>query len=211
MKKILYLGLELPQLLQRKEVTHCPLIEIIPYKKDNLSVIEAFMHFKKSTHLLFTSKSAVSIFIELGRDFEVDIKGINQKKIIAIGKKTEKKLRSFGVEGVTVAQNETSEGVIVLLNKLMTSFTFLLWPHSDLSRPVIVEGLKTLKSPYFAASFYTTIKKKPLQIPELLNFDEIVFTSPSTVDAIYKKIPDDKILTCIGPVTKNSLIKAQYL
>jgi len=53
-------------------------------------------------------------------------------------------------------------------------------------------------------SFYDTTSVAPNPSLNLQQFDEIVFTSPSTVDAFiqfFKQLPHDKQLTCIGPIT----------
>jgi uroporphyrinogen-III synthase len=45
-------------------------------------------------------------------------------------------------------------------------------------------------------------------VPNLAAFDEIVFTSPSTIEAflaIFGALPRDKILTPVGPVTEAAL------
>jgi uroporphyrinogen-III synthase len=61
---------------------------------------------------------------------------------------------------------------------------------------------------FTAIDLYDPIFQAPLPIPNLDEFDEIVFTSPSTVRAflaIYGEIPKDKIIAPIGPITKMSL------
>jgi uroporphyrinogen-III synthase len=57
---------------------------------------------------------------------------------------------------------------------------------------------------------YDTVPQKLEPIPDLNAIDEIVFTSPSTVRAfveIFRHIPQDKTLTCLGPITQEELQK----
>ena len=62
--------------------------------------------------------------------------------------------------------------------------------------------------PYLECTLYDTVIVKPNPLPNLDEFDEIIFTSPSTVEGFleaYKTLPSDKRLTPIGPVTADSL------
>jgi uroporphyrinogen-III synthase len=55
---------------------------------------------------------------------------------------------------------------------------------------------------------YETVAQRVEPVPDLRLFDEIVFTSPSTVDAffeIFGHIPSGKKIVAIGPVTADRL------
>jgi uroporphyrinogen-III synthase len=109
---------------------------------------------------------------------------------------------------VSAAENETAEGVVELLEKHDFSGAYFLWPHSLLSRPLLSDYLASRKIPCDACVFYETHTRRPASLPDLSLYDEIVFTSPSTVDAfvaLYGALPTDKLLTPIGPVTAKRL------
>jgi len=158
--------------------------------RKNLDVSQAAM----ASHCLFTSRSAVHYWT-------YPIKGV----VIALGNATAAALKERGIEA-KVAPHPTQEGVVELLETLKLSYLF--WPRSSLARPVIEEYVKKKGIPFCFVDLYETIPQRPEPLPDLNDFDEIVFTSPSTVDAflqIFGSIPRDKKLTAIGSVTESSL------
>lgn len=208
MPRALYLGLEVPENFKNESVTHCPLIAIVPRLKNDPNIQQAFAELDAYTHLLFTSKSAVSIFFTYAPYFGVNVEDIRKKCVVAIGHATAKKIQSFGLEPALVAQNETSEGIIEILSGINLQQAYLFWPHAALSRPVIVDWLKAQSVRHRDCVFYDTASQRPPDLPDLSRFSEIMFTSPSTVDAFvefYGAIPREKKLTCIGPVTAQHL------
>lgn len=212
MKNILYLGLELPNHQWDGHVVHCPLIKIVPRSKDDLEIVSAFSQFQEHTHLIFTSKPSVAIFMEYARHFGVQLQEIRDKCIVAVGKQTAAKIASFGLSATIVASNETGEGVIEELSRLTLINARVFWPHSSLSRTLIANWLTSKQILHLNFSLYDTVPRIPSTPPDLALFDEIVFTSPSVVDAfllLYKTLPSDKILTSIGPIT-HERIKSRY-
>lgn len=193
-KRVLYLGLDPSHYQSGGIVTHYPVIKVLPRTID-LEDIKAF------THLIFTSKSAVHFFFQKFSD-------ISGKIVIAIGEVTALHLDQKGIIPDYVAEEETQEGVIVLLEKLDLTHAHFLLPRSSLSRPLLVEFLQKKNVKYLALDLYDTIPCRHFPLPDFKQFDEIVFTSPSTVDAflkIFPTIPDVKKITAIGPVTSNAL------
>jgi len=183
---ILYLGLD-PSRYPRK-VFHYPVIETVFY--ENLDVSKASL----ATHFLFTSRSAVHYWTySIGAP------------VLAIGKATEAALKERGIKPI-LAPEATQEGMIALLETMEIGFLF--WPRSALARSILEEYLTKRGVPFFALDLYTTRVRKKGELPNLHDFDEIVFTSPSTVDAfieIFGALPRDKKLTAIGPITEAKL------
>lgn len=209
MSKILYLGLDLPPELQRKEVTHCPLIRIVPRPREHPEIIQAFEKFNAYTHLIFTSKSAVRIFFEYAIYHFITLDMLNHKMILSIGQKTTRQLKDHGINHVVTAKEETAEGMIALLaSGLNLIGSFIFWPHSALSRPVLLDWLRAQELESHSCIFYDTVQNIPNPMLDISSYDEVIFTSPSTVDAFcafFGKLPTNKILTCIGSVTQNYL------
>ena len=88
----------------------------------------------------------------------------------------------------------------------------LTCPRMEMMRlwPVAVEQpwFEENKVCYTTTIFYHTQTNKAVVLPDLNLCDEIVFTSPSTVDAFIDlcgSLPEDIQLTPIGPITKNKL------
>lgn len=211
MKKTLYLGLDLPGELNREEVTHCPIIHIIPRPKEHPDIIQAFAKFEEYTHIVFTSKNAVRIFFDYAMQYGITTIDLNQKIFLAVGKKTAQELNDHNINEVLTAANETAEGIAeLIISRINLHRSFIFWPHSVLSRPMLVDWMQFRKCKHYACIFYDTVLRIPETLPDIASFHEIIFTSPSTVDAycsIFGKLPADKILTCIGPVTKNYLLQ----
>lgn len=160
--------------------------------------------YPESTHILFTSRSAVRYW----NVFE-------GKTLLAVGEATAELLRQKGFAPF-VAPEATQEGMIELLKSLDLRGAYLVWPRSARARDTLTTYLQTLKSSARIAiiDLYETSYQKLEPVPCLEEIEEIVFTSPSTVDGflrIYGSLPKDKQLTAIGPVTssylRNSLLR----
>jgi len=184
--KTLYLGLK-----AEKNTFHYPVIKTIDLPISQ----EIFSLWKNFTHIIFTSKETVRYW-----------KGPWDKIPIAIGSATATALKQKGLIPL-VAPVATQEGIITLLQTIKNGHFF--YPHSKRARPLLRDYMKKHQIPYFSFPLYDTVLQKLEPVPDLNDFDEIVFTSPSTVEGflqIYKSLPQDKKLTAIGPITKAALI-----
>lgn len=197
--KTLYLGLTAPASTPEREVIHCPLIQLIPRQGEEvLSTLAALGAY---THLLFTSKSAVRFFFELSPPPSI-------LPIYSLGKATTAQLKQIGITPHRTASEESSEGVIELLKQESLKNAHLLWPRSALSRPVIARYLKEKGVTLTECILYDTLPLRPEPLPQLETYDEIFFTSPSTVEAffsLFQKVPSHLKLASIGPVTASAL------
>lgn len=200
MSRILYLGLKPPN----ADVIHCPIIAIRPRPFEQLA--EAFTDYAMYTHLVFTSQVAVELFITAHQFFALP----NPSKIVAaVGKSTGKALIKAGMKVDFIASIETAEGMFPFFTNWSPS-NYVFWPHSALSRKVLVDFWQKEKIKFCECILYETIVNDSTVIPAWDSFDEIVFTSPSTVDAFLIRcgfLPKDKKLTAIGPVTEDYLLK----
>ncbi len=189
-----YLGLTTPQEHPLIKYVHCPIIQIVP-RTEALSFSPSF------THIIFTSKSAVQIYCA-----QKGPKSLTHKTVICVGEKTAKKLRGYGVEVDAIAQTETAEGVVELLDTFDLSGSKVFWPHSSGSRTVLTDYFSKKGIAFTEEVIYDTIPLEPAGLPS--EFEELIFTSPSTVDAYlnyFGKLPEDVTLTPIGPVTADYL------
>lgn len=205
MKRTLYVGLELPERLQGQNIDHCPLIEVHPRPIDDSDVARVCRKLITYTHVIFTSKTAVEILCAHANAYGCSLDHLQG---FAVGVSTAAALAARSRMKVSVAENETAEGVVELLEKHDFFCAHFLWPHSHLSRPLLSDYLASRKISCDACVFYETHTRRPASLPDLSLYDEIVFTSPSTVDAfvaLYGALPADKILTPIGPVTAKRL------
>jgi uroporphyrinogen-III synthase len=205
---VLYVGLTPENYKTEGQLTHCPLIEIVPHSKTEPDIACALANFQNYTHIIVTSKSSVQIL----KDY-VSMEEWKMKTTIAVGHVTAKYLEDNGIKPTAVAKEETAEGVIEVLKKLDLSQAFVFWPHAVLARPLIANYLFEKMIPYAECHLYETRFKEPTNLLNLKQFDEIVFTSPSTVDAFlkaYGTLPQDIKLTPIGPITEKHLTNSKF-
>ena len=196
----LYLGTE-----AKKGMEHFPLIEIVPRDFKSFEIKVAMDDFEEYTHVILTSKNGVRIFCDLLEQYGRSLEG---KKVYAVGKVTAKALVKREVIVDHVATEETQEGVIHLLAMEDLDDAYILLPQSPRARPALVSNLMLRKVRHQKVSIYDTKIKTPSIKPKLENFDEIIFTSPSTVEAFaknFKKIPKGIKLTPQGPITDSAL------
>jgi uroporphyrinogen-III synthase len=182
--KILYLGLN-----PKPGTVHYPVIRT--EFCGNLEL--ALKQWAQITHVIFTSQTAVRYW-----------PGPWDKELIAVGDATAGALREKGLAPL-IAPFATQEGVIELVRGIKGHF---LLPRSKLARSALTDYFDTCNTPYLVIDLYDTVYQQLEPVPSLDDFDEIVFTSPSTVEGflrIYGKLPRDKILTPIGPITAKAL------
>jgi uroporphyrinogen-III synthase len=208
-RRTLYLGLELPDTLKAKDAVHFPIIQIVPYPLDAPKIKEAFSHIQNYTHIIFTSKTAVRLFFQALKFYKFNLEQLHLKTFITVGKSTSQALQQHGIKADIVARNETAEGIIEELTQIDCSDAYFFWPHSAHSRPVITNFFKQNRIKHQECLLYETQPINPSgKLPDLSRFDEIMFTSPSTLDAfiaIFGQLPTDIRLTTIGPVTQAHL------
>lgn len=195
--KILYLGLDPKNF--GKEVFHFPIIEIKPFAFEK--IIPFFSSHRKWTHIILTSQVALKIFFETCEKLDVFLE---DKIFLLVGKATEQKLQLRGSFKYFVAEQETGEGV----NSLMKEPGYFFYPHSIKSRSVITDFLKNKGYDFVSCPLYDTVAVSTKSLPSLEQFDEIVFTSSSCVEAfieLYHVLPRQKKLTAIGPITQKKL------
>jgi len=208
MKQTLYLGIDLPPKWKNKSTVHFPLVKIIPKDKENPFIVDSFKRFNTYSHVVFTSRNAVSVFFSLAAHFNISIAEIASKLIIAIGQRTSEKLSEYGNEANLVASEETAEGVLEVIKSLDLTGSHFFLPQSSLSRRIIPNWLESKQVAFTACPIYDTVPGHSGPLPDLELFDEIVFTSPSIVNAFlhaYGYIPENKTLSCIGPITQQYL------
>jgi len=204
-KRVLNLGLDAPEPISGVEIIHRPIIQVVPRSKNDPDIQKMINYVKGCTHLIFTSKMGVRIFCEYMSLPE----GIS---CICVGKKTAAALKECGYKAAWIADTETAEGVVELLRKLDLRVKRVCWPHSALSRSVIASYLEEMGIEYKDCVLYDTLVNQEFQKVDMDGVDEIVFTSSSTVDAfveIFGGLPQDKVLTPIGPVTAGRIDQQQ--
>jgi len=192
--KVLYVGTDPSRFSAARDLVHCPLIETRP-----LPICDSIRRdFDAFTHVILTSPNAARI---LASQMPLHI-----KKVLAIGVGTAEQIRC---RCFATASPETQEGMIDLLEKLPLENSYLFYPRSSLARPLLATYLKERGLRHQTYDLYETVYLKPHPLPLMDDFDEIVFTSPSTIKAflaLYGSLPKNKKFTCVGPITEQALL-----
>lgn len=187
------------------DVTDLQVIEIIP-RSFSLPVIQHVLsEWEEYTHLLFTSQHAVSIFSAILERYCLKPK----HQAIAIGKNTCQKLVGLGWKDPICSQEESQEGLLSLLRhmRLEESWYFCL-PRSALARNSLEIFFSIHGVRHQICDIYDTVPKQ-FSLPDLEEFDEILFSSPSSVSSFFAqidKLPVRPALRAIGPVTWQNLL-----
>lgn len=205
MKRTLYLGTDPSMCTAKGHIIHYPVIQIVPRTIKDEQISQMLAQFDAFTFVILTSKNAVKILSSLMKQAE---KNLHRKTICAIGRITALYLEKCGVKVDLLAAEETQEGLIDLLQPRDLQQEYILYPKSSRARPLFRQFLEQHQVRHFACDLYDTIPQKPVPSPDLDTIDEIIFTSPSTVETffeIYPSIPSHITLTPIGPVTESAL------
>src|SRR3569832_921488 len=192
--KILYLGTDPSR--YPHPVVHLPLIKTVPLPLPE-QILAEYCAF---THVLLTSPNGATI---LGGQFPLE-----GKQIFAFGQGTEEVLKRSGHQCAAVAVPETQEGMIKLLQNRSLENSYLFYPRSCSARPLLAHYLRDSGLKHQVCDLYQTVSLNPDPLPDLTQFEEIVFTSPSTVRAffqLYPRLPQGIKLTAIGPITLQCL------
>lgn len=207
MKRCLYLGLDPVRFPYSGEVVHYPVIKIVPRALDDPEIQAAFSALPDCTHLLFTSKSSVEIFFD-----HFAAKKWPHQQLVAIGRVTADFLTQRGHRVDLTAREETQEGLVECLAPSQLKEAYFFLPRSSLSRAVLTKHFDAHHIRYKSCTLYDTHFQHLHPVPDLADFDTIVFTSPSTVKGflnIYRTLPSDKELLAIGPITADALRHCQ--
>lgn len=213
-KRVLYLGLDPTHYICSAIITHWPIIQIMPVPITDSTIRKTLNQFSSYSHVIMTSKTAVYILRDYLQKLGIDLDVWKKKKTIAVGRVTAYHLEQLGIFPSIIASDETAEGIVEELKKLDLKECHLFWPHSAKSRTVISDYLEEQKIIYSACIFYAPKNQENKNVPNLNDFDEIIFTSPSTVEAffeIFGHVPQHIKLTAVGPITEKALSQAMII
>jgi uroporphyrinogen-III synthase len=115
--KILYLGLDPSRYRYQGELTHLPIIKIVPRPFDE-KMKAAFEQLSDYSHVIFTSRSAVSLYKEYALKAGCWEAQLQEKNYICVGKATATSVSEHGLIPNFIAKEETAEGMAALLATL---------------------------------------------------------------------------------------------
>ena len=202
-KKILYLGLDPSRYEHTGELVHLPFIQGIPYPFSG-KVQEAFESLESYTHVVLTSRMGAKLYSDYA---EFALQNVQNKIYISVGSATTELLEQRGIKVDYTATVQTGEGVVEVLKGLDLQKAHLFFPCSSLARDVIPNYCAKQQIRMTTLDLYDT-QPSDIPLPDLAEFDQIVFTSPSVVHAFFARTvthPKRDICCPIGPVTADAL------
>ncbi len=208
MKSALYLGTDPKEFEYDGEIIHYPLIKPIIRDLNDIHTRFVFGELLDYTDLVFTSKNTVHFFFQALAYYQIDSALLKNKQLYAIGPVTEKALASYGFSCMPLPKQETQEGLIKQLFMQDHAESYFFYPRSALARRHLEQFLMRMCVRHQICDLYDLTFKNDKPLPELDAFDEIIFTSPSTVHAFYnlfENIPKKVKLRSIGPITAKIL------
>jgi len=215
-KHVLYLGSDPSRFFCSAEVkiTHLPLFEVVPRDYTLPSLLCVLSDWHDYSHMIFTSKHAVSVLVE-ALTYHVLPPPKKESVVIAIGKSTAKVLEQRGWKVSFCAVEERQEGILSLLRSIeWKEESYAFYPRSSLARKSLEVFLLEREIRHQVCDLYDTVAKSVDLWPDLEAFDEIFFTSPSTVAIFFSKItalPKRPQLKAIGPITFEALMSYSRL
>ncbi|MDO4792801.1 MAG: uroporphyrinogen-III C-methyltransferase [Filifactor alocis] len=201
------------------EVIELPSIKIVPKNLKELS--EEVSRIEDYTHLIFTSKNGVDIFMEALLK-EKDARSLFGLKICAIGSGTEAALLEYGLRADILPGTYVAESLFEKLKGHLDDGSRVLLPRAEMARDYLRKNLETLCS-VNEIHIYDTLMEEPHQliVEKLMKDvpDYITFTSSSTVRNTVSILEDkadlllkDGILKIIsiGPITSSTVEEYGY-
>lgn len=212
-KRILFTGLSQERFFLQGSYLHLPLIKIEPMENYG----EFDEHLKKIAGfdwIIFTSRYGVKYFFQRLKLIGYDARKLAKVKIAAIGESTAKGLKKHGLLADLIPINESTQGLIEEFKKKNIRGKKIFLPRSDISDKGIEAALKKLGHEITASFAYRNLMPKELPQLHLEEFNELMFTSPSTVRNFkkrYQKLPKSIKTSCIGAVTLKEAKRCRLL
>ena len=212
-KRIWFTGLSRERFFLPGNYFHLPLIKIEPM--ENYDELDGYIRrIREFAWIVFTSRYGVKYFFRRLNSLEFDSRHIAGRKIAAIGKSTENMLLNFGVRPDLIPELESSRGLIREFKNIDLRGKQIFLPRSDISDKGLGEALKEQGARVWSSFAYRNRMPDNLPDLDLNSFDQVIFTSPSTVRNFierYKRLPAKVKVRCIGAVTREEARRCRLL
>lgn len=166
--------------------------------------------------VIFSSVNGVRAFFERLFANGKDARGLAGKSVAAIGPKTAKALREYGVVSDLTPVDYKAEGLLEVFPE--GSARHILFPRAKVAREVLPETLRTRGHEVEVVPVYETVMESPdPEVREAVlsgDVDMITFTASSTVHNFVKimggrevagNLPGSVKFASIGPITSQTL------
>ncbi len=203
-KRILFTGLSKERFFLKGTYFHLPLIRIGPME-DYTEFDECLRNIGDFDWIVFASRYGVEYFFQRLSRAGYDSRRLSNLKIAAIGNSTRNRLLDFGILADLVPEKESAKGLVGVFRKLSIKGQRIFLPRSDISDKGLSRALEGLGAKVTTSFAYRNVMPGDLPDLDLNFFEEIVFTSPSTVRNFkqrYREVPENVKVRCIGDVTR---------
>lgn len=176
-----------------------PLIKLTALA-DKSELAQSAAEISNYDYVIFTSRHSAQFWVEAAGDGFVMPDAVT---VVAIGDTTAAELNSLGIRVDMLPAIDDSQGVVDLMAARPVGRVLL--PRSDKALPTIPDGLRKLGFDVTTVTAYENKQNKSARRIDLSNVDNIIFTSPSTVDAfvsLYGGLPSGKKLIARGRATQ---------
>ncbi len=171
-----------------------PLIEVAPAVDGSAALTAALGRLNSYQWVVFTSANAVDVFFDNVPEGELP-------PLAAVGAATATAIEGYGANVALVADDESANG---LVNAFPSGEGVVLFPSSDIARPVLAAGLATKGWKTDTVEAYRTLARtlSPAEWKALANCDVVTLTSPSACQTLASR-PGNATLrvVTIGPTT----------
>lgn len=202
-KKIIYTGLSTEKIKTTGILFHVPMIEIAPLK--SYRKLQGYIKgIAKFDWIIFTSRFAVKHFFQQVINLKLDTRIFYAINFAAIGNSTANELLQYGIRADLIPRQSSTEGLLSEFKGYKIVKKYILLPQSNLADGKLAEGLIKKKAQVRICSVYRNKKVSGLPRLDLSLFDEIIFSSPSTIKNFishYGKPPKNIRIKAIGPTT----------
>lgn len=208
-KKILFTGISTPRYFEKGTFFHLPLIKIEPLK-DYQRFDRLLKDISEYDWIVFTSRYGVIYFFQRLLKTGLDSRQLAKVKMATIGNSTRNQLWEFGLRQDLIPKKECSRGLINEFRRIDLKDKRIFLPRSNLSDKGLVRGLGAQGAKVTTGVAYKNVLPRYLPDLNLEFFDEVMFTSPSTVRNFIKRygeLPKNIKVSYIGEVTRKEAKK----
>lgn len=204
-KFTLYAGINPENYAVNKPILHIPVIHTFKNIFPKNLLVDLCQ--KQISHVLITSRTTHRYFLQFFADKWVAF--LQKKIVIAIGEATANDIYSTAHITPSIPLEASQEGLMNFIENLPKTARFF-YPRSALARTNLSDYLD--KNNFYCMHYVAYTTEPNLEAPNLngRHIDEVIYTSPSVVDAFNRLYPDLFIALnkkFIGHVTENYLTK----
>lgn len=205
--KVLVTGTTATEYTEAGRIVHTPLIKV---QKNEDAGIKKMLSEEvgKSDWIIFTSRYGVRYFFDILSELQIDSRAFAQAKIASVGKTTTAELKNFHLFPEVESASESAEGLISYFQSVNETEKNILLPRSDKGLRFLSDELEKLGNRVADIPVYKNTVNEAAEIVDLSEFQKIIFSSPSCVDAfvkLYGKLPENIQLIARGKTTENKL------